>query len=359
MVGHFSGNGVYQDLTWPHHFLASRTVLTNNHSMRRVIVIARTCVLFVVSAQAVLVLNFVPPRQKLTPKPSAPCYAFMLDGDVWTVCDGKREKISLKEKGVSFSISPDGSTFAFISEERTSGQSKRPLSELVEVDLKSFKTKVTDTEFNHLRPTCGTILGYQAGSWTATDILRESVVNISSQHAFACDSDRHTILVLDNVNFESARMTLQVNGKETDARTVFLNGGREFGVGPNGKYIAYFRGDSGKTQLCSQLVGSVEECVGDFNEVGFDGASVSDTGAVLHAGDTGEGCFYRDMSHYAKKPLRDYTEGDVCVGVYLWSPGMSDPLLIENLGRYPQWITPQDSIALHEWASKTGFPLPQ
>lgn len=45
---------VNQDLIlWPHHFLASRTALTNNRSMRRVIVIALTCASFVVSAQAV------------------------------------------------------------------------------------------------------------------------------------------------------------------------------------------------------------------------------------------------------------------------------------------------------------------
>jgi CO dehydrogenase/acetyl-CoA synthase gamma subunit (corrinoid Fe-S protein) len=36
-----------------HHFLASRTALTNNYFMRRVIVIALTCAFFIASARAV------------------------------------------------------------------------------------------------------------------------------------------------------------------------------------------------------------------------------------------------------------------------------------------------------------------
>ena len=45
---------VYRDLTsWPQHFLASRTALTNNRFMRRVILIALACAFLVASAKAV------------------------------------------------------------------------------------------------------------------------------------------------------------------------------------------------------------------------------------------------------------------------------------------------------------------
>jgi hypothetical protein len=278
------------------------------------------------------------------------CYSFMHNGDIWAVCEGKREHIALHGKASNYAISPDGAILALILEDAASGRTLGPRARLMLVDLKSqFKTTVTVTEFIHLSSTCGTILGYRGGSWTATDVLTGSVLDTSFRHFFACDSERHTVLGWNDNIGTSGRMVLRANRTDIDAGSVFLNGGRDFGVSPNGKFIAYFKEGSRAIELCTQVVGSAPDCVADDDEVGYDGVSVSDTGSVLHTGHTGEGCFYKDMAHFSKKPQPGYLEGDSCAGVYLRSPAASNPSLVEDLGRFPEWITPQTAAALREW----------
>jgi hypothetical protein len=282
----------------------------------------------------------------------------MRDGNIWAFCGGRSAQISQKARASNYAISPDGSSLALIVDEVASGPSTHPRAKLVLVDLSSqFQTNVAATEFNHLSSTCGTILGFRGGSWIATDVPTGSVMKTSFKNFFACDSHRHTLLGWNDANATSARMTIQLGGKDADVLTIFLNGGREIGVSPNGKFIAYFRENSAVTQLCTQMPGSVPACVNEegTGEVGFDGISLSDSGAVLYTGHTGEGCFYKDMAHLSKKPSQGYSNGDECVGVYAWSSEMSHPSLVQDLARFPQWITTQTFAALLDWSAKAHW----
>lgn len=281
------------------------------------------------------------------------CYTFLRDGDVWTVCDGKREQIPLRARVLHYAVSADGFYFALLTQEPSSGAKAVAQRKLLLVSLApQLKTVATKTEYDYLRGTCGTVLGYKAGSGTATDIISRQILNVRFKHFFHCDSDRRIIVGWDQTNPTSASLILEIDGRETKKFAVFHNHGDEFNVSPKGEYIAFFREERGFEHLCTLKIGSEAQCAPEgSDEVGFDGISLSDSGGALFTGHTGKGCFYRDMGHFSEKPRAGYPNEDECVGVYFWHAGMRSPALIEGLGRYGQWITPEVAARIHDWST--------
>ena len=97
-----------------------------------------------------------------------------------------------------------------------------------------------------------------------------------------------------------------------------MNGGNEFDISPDGQYLAYFRGDGGSPDICRTKIGSPPQCApADPGEVGRDGISLSDSGVVVYTGATGEGCFFKDMAHFAKKQLPGYSGREACGNLFL------------------------------------------
>lgn len=294
------------------------------------------------------------PSRELPPSKSL-CYAFLREGDVWTVCGGKREHIVFGGEVLHYAVSSDGSYFAFLSKPHQSRQGAPANNNLVLISLgPGFETTRTQTEFRFLRPTCGTILAFRAGSGDATDVFTGRVLNFPPDRFFRCSSDRRVIVGWAELNATSSELIVTMNGKEEKRVPIFINGGHDFNVSPNGQYLTYFRATGSQTtQVCVAKIDDGPACVQeDGDEVGMDGISLSNLGEVLYTGHTGQGCYYKDMEHFSKTRLPGYSGEDSCVGVYFWHSRSQHPTLIEDLARYPQWITPEAAIALHNWNLK-------
>jgi hypothetical protein len=284
------------------------------------------------------------------------CYAFLRDGDVWTVCEGKRMQLPLGGKVIHYAISLDGSHFAFLL--RKVGPSQKPslLNDLVIVTLNSeFKTTKSTVGYSRLRPTCGTILAYLGGNWSASNIFTGSVLSFPPNKAFHCDSDARVVLGWNEIRGgTSTDLSLLINGNPERTFAAFLNGGNDFDVSPNGEHLAYFRQPTPQdVELCVTRVDKEAECTKEGgDEAGIDGVSLSNSGDALYSGGTSKSCFYKDMEHFSTKRLPGYSGEDECRGIYFWQPSMQHPALIEELGRYPQWITLEAAAALHLWNPK-------
>jgi len=74
-----------------------------------------TCLLLI-ALSLFLLLPFESPaghRQELAAKKTL-CYAFLRHGDIWTVCEGKREQIHIGRDLLDFAISSDGTFLAYL-----------------------------------------------------------------------------------------------------------------------------------------------------------------------------------------------------------------------------------------------------
>jgi hypothetical protein len=283
------------------------------------------------------------------------CYAFLRDGDVWTACRGVENRLSLGGQVRHYAVSPDGAYFAFIRRD----SSEYPLGKLVVVSLsENGKAPASDAHYLWLRSTCGTILGEPIRGPFATDILSGQPLNKPPNRFFHCDSDRNIVAGWKTVDGTTIReLTLWVQGNLNKTIRAHINGGNDFDVSPDGKFLSYFREASPKeVDLCILPIGGQPECteeVGD--ESGKDGLSLSNAGNVLYAGDTAATCFYKDMEHFSKKRLFGDSGEDACPAIYFGVPSMPRPALIQDLARYPQWITPQTATALSRWKPNTGL----
>jgi hypothetical protein len=306
------------------------------------------------------------------------CYAFLRDGDLWTVCQGKREHIALGGRVFHYAVSTDGSFLAIVKEISWSVQKGVVKSESILISLKApFKTTTTEAESSNLpdlRATCGTILIYN-GDWSAVDILSGKPLGFPPNKVFHCSSDRRVIVGWASILtvefsrgfFPGANLSVNVNGEETKPLPIyFMTQGHGFDVSPNGEHLAYFRvagiESPESVQLCTMKIAGQPTCVEENHAEGSDGVSLSNLGGVLYTGETEGECFYKDEQHSARKRLPGYSEGGPCNGIYFWHPGMQSPVLMEDLSRHPQWIAPEVAARLHEWAatlSPTSAPRQQ
>ena len=276
------------------------------------------------------------------------CYAFLRDGDVWTACRGVENHLSLGGQVRHYAVSPDGAYFAFIRRD----SSAYPSGKLVVASLgENARAPASDAKYLWLRSTCGTILGEPIGGPFATDILSGQPLNKPPNRFFHCDSDRNVVAGWKTADGTTTELTLWVRGNLNKTIPVHISGGNDFDVSPDGQFLAYFRDASPKeVDLCVSPIDGQPECteeVGD--ESGKDGLSLSDSGNVLYAGDTAATCFYKDMEHFSKKRLSGHSGEDACPAIYFWVPSMPRPALIQDLARYPQWITPEAAAALVRW----------
>ncbi|HLB87206.1 MAG TPA: hypothetical protein VJK29_06095 [Terriglobales bacterium] len=173
------------------------------------------------------------------------------------------------------------------------------------------------------------------------DLIGETALELKPYGDFRCSSDRKIIL-----GTTVADHGVLMGGLPPDRRIARLKGrGREvkYDVSPGGRYIAYF--DYGK--LCVEQFGSASTCVADVEA--FDRISVSDSGEVFFTSHTNGTCYYRDTWHVSKKPLPGYSQADECHAVFSWRLGEKAPVMLEFLGRNPQWLTPEAASALHAW----------
>ena len=284
----------------------------------------------------------VSPKAKVQKAHPAPidnglCYAFLRNGDLWTVCDAKRERIHIDHHAFDLTFSASTSSMAFlIDKPELRGRTGQLRSDLVVVDLgQNARRSKSEVEFRTLVATCGTILGFPVGigKRPPMDLLTGSPLEFPPNLDFRCTSDRRVVLGFHDWGTpQESQLVLTVDGKES--RTFFADLGNpgDFDISSNGRYIAYIGRNKGRESLCVSEPAGPAAC-SPMTPGGAYQIFVSDLGVVLYTTDSDKDC-----------------GGASCRAVAYWRPGLAGPEIIEaNDSNSPQWITPQAAAALHRW----------
>ena len=290
-------------------------------------------------ALAALAASSPTPPTPQSPASAPPCFAYILDGDVWFRCNGQTRQVTTQGDVTDFAISTDTLAWELGHEE----------GDIESFPLNGQPGPLLDPRGgpSRLYASCGTILhvrygyterGFPTGRAVAVlEVPGARNVVFASYLDFRCSFDRKVIFGLTSGG-ETLSMGLPPVGVWGPYREH-----PHFDVSPAGRYIAF----GGPSEVCVQKVGGFPLCVGDED---FDRLSVSDTGEVLYSGHWDEHtCAYKDPWHAALKPRPGYTEGDLCQAVAMWHPGLSEPEILVPLARDPQWISPKTAERLAAW----------
>lgn len=273
------------------------------------------------------------------PRKSSLCYAFLRDGDLWTVCQGRREQANLREKIMDFAISEDGANLAIQERGTASADPSAPEKYyVVLIPLNGTRRVMMQVEApGSLRRSCGTLILFDYLEEHATDLLMSAEVQSPPYQYFLCSSNRQVTAgwteqdaaeygknARESINavpsFTIARPGRQSRFKMYDAHA--------FDVSPGGTFVAFFapflehpKKRSGP-DLCLSGVATYPSCVpGGGLQI-----SVSDQGDVIY-----------------------WNAGDALSELRYWHVGEPKTTLLEKDADHPQWITPEAASALHLW----------
>jgi len=282
-----------------------------------------------------------PKAQAKDAKP--PCYAFLRSGDVWTVCQGKRERIDLHGKALDFAVSRAGTYFVV---EETLGPALNGVRQVV-VPLNS-ETHEKDREVESrelLFATCGTIVSFEIVTRRAFDLVAWRPMKAPPYKYFRCSADGRVtagITEADEAKLLDERkrhpvdwgggvpLKVSRNGQESEFQITWP-GVDVFDISPNGNYLASnfspVPEQAPLNGLCVIGTKGERSCVQYYP---VDAISVSDSGEVL------------------------FWAGEV--GAMYWRPALKEPRLLEKGAvQQPQWITPQVAAALRKWSATHEF----
>jgi hypothetical protein len=103
-----------------------------------------------------------------------------------------------------------------------------------------------------------------------------------------------------------------------------------FNVSPDGSQVAWF---NDIRPLCVLSLPGQAQC--EDHSTMSDPVSVNNSGEVLAAAGTGEGC-----------------GNDECLGIGYWKAGLKAIVFLEPIGRNPQWIDSTTADLLQKWSTK-------
>jgi hypothetical protein len=135
-------------------------------------------------------------------------------------------------------------------------------------------------------------------------------------------------------------------------RKIASNGdfNREYNISPDGSKIAYF---TDVRPLCVLTRAGPARCV-DHATV-TDIVSVNDSGEVLVAAGTGQRCVYSAFYDFSPAPAGQHGDEE-CLGIGYWKPGLKSVVILQPIGRNPQWLSPATAALMRSWsASETGL----
>ena len=277
----------------------------------------------------------VPPSKDL-------CYAFLRDHDIWTVCQGKRERIHMPYKVSGFALSADGSHFAYYTQKTSHGGKVLQRQDLMVISLEpGFEVAKHETGVvpRKLVATCGTILKSETNS--LTDLLARDPSKLPPQSFFKCSSDRRVIAVWNRVTPPGrGNVVITVDGRE---KLKLPWGPGDLQISPSGKFLAYGNLVDDHFQDCITETDGRSFCT--LNTDGNNRAteSVSDAGEVLYTED-----------------LKKFCGEFACTGIEYRHLGESKGEILEGDDSFdPQWITPRIAERLHQWGSSLASSAPQ
>jgi len=280
-----------------------------------------------------------------------PCFAFLLRGDVATVCEGKQDQITRRGDIDDFAVSDKQSSLAFVTSVvtlRTAAEAD-VVSTTSLIDLRSGRlTRVTGE--NALVSTCGGIFWLydeKREHFGGYDLTTGEEVRMPPYAWFRCSADRKVVVGsakksgMDLVENDAARTRVAVDG----AFNFF-----QFNVSPDGSKAVYTRDDR---PLCVFALPGPAECTAGTDDSfgGLGVPSVNNAGEVLMTTLTSEICFYKSASNFS----RERTPGarqEPCAGIGFWKPGLKSVEIVEPIGGNPQWITPDTTKLLRDWGNR-------
>lgn len=282
------------------------------------------------------------------------CYAFLNGNDhqasdLYVSCEGKKERITKLGDIWDFAVAADGSPLALRRQRGTEpgyDSYRRPIRiphfEIEVVSLKpDFQTRWSPVYGRvSLYPYCGTILAearlVHAGwgeplkvTYRTYNVLTGQPFSLPPYVDFGCSADGKT--VVGYLDAERDTLWAGMPPQREVAHAAQDGVISAFGISPNGRYVAY-GSLAADLSLCVDKDGESSRCVPAGSSGGK--LSVSDSGGVLYDGETGEVC-------------NDWP----CEGVYYWQAGTPEPKIVEAVGWYAQWITPDVATALRAWGS--------
>jgi len=282
-----------------------------------------------------------------------PCFGFLLKGDVTSVCEGKTSQITHRGDIENFAVSDELSSLAYTTS-RITKRGATLASGPTTVTVANLKTG-TSKQFYGARTTgvvssCGKMLEIEAGSGgpTSTDVVTGEILSFPPYVFFRCSADRRVVagILPDPANGNKhgdLYLGVHPTTKIAAADDVYPH---FFNISPDGTKIAWFNDNR---PLCIVSLPGQAQCV-DHSAMS-DPVSVNNSGEVLVADGTGEGCFYKNAYDFSP-PRRGETANDECLGIGYWKLGLKSIEFVEPIGWNPQWLTPRTTALLKKWSAQ-------
>jgi len=304
------------------------------------------------SKPEVLLIAAVSMASTCLAQPKEPCFAFLLKGDVTAICEGKTTQITHRGDIENFAVSDASSALAYITSRITKNDGISAVAEYTAtvVNLEAEDTKrVEDVE--GVVSTCGGILPNHVGPRTSTrDLVTGEDLKMGPYVRFRCSADRRVVAGVTSDGAKKSDRSDLYEGVPPSTRIaaaedVYIH---YFNVSPDGSKVAWFNDER---PLCVLSAPGQVQCVN--HSATSDPVSINNSGEVLAATGTRQGCFYKTPYNFSP-PRRGERANDECSGIGYWKAGLKSIVIIQSIGRNPQWISPQSAKLLNDWSRKAG-----
>jgi hypothetical protein len=275
----------------------------------------------------------------------------MRNGDLWIRYKGEAHALTTKGDYTDFAVNSDGSYLALL---RTV-QLQPSLAHITLLrnsggDFSSVLTIAVSTTTS-LIATCGTLASVENSNALqgrvaiSKDLLNRKDFSKSDYVDFRCSPNRQVVVGYKDMQDRELRVLGDPEKKTTlDYLPNLLD------LSANGQFAGFYTSYIGSSHLCLWNLGETARCL--LNQNVSDRVSVSDSGDMIFATDSGESCLYKDGEHYSITPKPGYDTGDTCPTVAHWHPGMAEAETLESLARHPQWLTDAAASRLASWQQR-------
>ncbi|HEY6344442.1 MAG TPA: hypothetical protein VIY49_23360 [Bryobacteraceae bacterium] len=262
-------------------------------------------------------------------QPNEPCFAYLLKGDITTVCQGKTTQVTHRGDIEHFAISDELASLAYV----TGGEGVGTV-----VNLKTGSSNRVEG-VDGVVSTCGGILPIPVGaSASIRDVVTGTELTFAPYLRFRCSADRRIVVGMTRHELYQGVPPVTKVAAAGEVHDLYFN------ISPDGSKVAWF---NDVRPLCVASGSGAARCV--EHETMSDPVSVNDAGEVLAAAGTGKGCVYKTSYNFSPAKSPDAGD-DECLGIGYWKPGMEAIVFLKELGRNPQWLQPETGKLLVDWS---------
>jgi hypothetical protein len=280
-------------------------------------------------------------------------YAFLRDGDIWLRYKGEAHAVTKKGSYKDFAVTDDGSRIALL---RPSKKDPSQADiEVVDLGNSVSQSAVEVSITTAVVATCGTLASIENNVALARRVAIAKELISRTEFAdreyadFRCNKDRRVVIGYKNLLDRYVRLR---EGGRPEKQAAVEDVPSYLDVSPSGEFVSFYTGKPAPSTLCVWKTREEAKCM--LYEGVFNRLSVSDSGELVFATQSGEECLFKDGEHYSTTPKRGYDSAGVCPGVGYWRPGTDSIDILESPGGHPQWLTDAAAFRLAGWNAK-GF----